>query len=67
MLPAMPTRSQKVAVALAFLAAVLSFGAVGFRLFRDGAMDATPLFGGLFMLALGIGGYSRLRNSKPPH
>jgi hypothetical protein len=58
----MPIRSQKAAVALAFLAAILSLTAVGIRIFRDGAIDATPLFGGLFMLALGIGGHRRLKN-----
>jgi hypothetical protein len=59
-----PTRSQKVAVALAFLAAILSFAAAGARFFRDGAVDLTPLFGGLFMLALGISGYARLRSQR---
>ena len=52
----MPTRSQKVAVMLAFLAGTLSLVAVGIQVVRDGTVDTTPLFGGLFMLALAIGG-----------
>lgn len=59
----MPTRSQKLAVALAFVAAALSFAAAGFRFARDGAIDLTPLLGGVLMLALGIGGYVRLKSS----
>ena len=57
----MPTRSQKLVIVLAFAAAALSFAAAGVRLFRDGAIEATPLFGGLFMLALGVAGYRRLK------
>lgn len=61
----MPRRSQKLAVALAFVAAALSLTAAGLHFFRDGSVAVTPLFGGLFMLALGIGGYSRLKNAEP--
>ena len=61
----MPTPSQKVAILLAFMAAALSLTAVAVRLVRDGAIDATPLLGGLFMLALAIGGYERLKASRP--
>jgi hypothetical protein len=61
----MPTRSQKLAIVLAFVAAALSFGAAAVRLLRDGAIEATPLFGGLFMLALGIAGYRRLKAPPP--
>lgn len=57
----MPTRSQKLAVVLAFVAAALSLTAAGIRFFRHGSVDVTPLFGGLFMLALGVGGYFRLK------
>ena len=60
----MPTRSQKLAVALAFVAAALSLAAVALRFSRDGSVAATPLFGGLFMLALGVGGYMRLRAAR---
>jgi hypothetical protein len=56
----MPTRSQRLAVALAFLAAALSFAAVVVSIVRDGRLAVTPLFGGLLMLALAIGGYLRL-------
>jgi hypothetical protein len=61
----MPTRSQKLVIVLAFAAAALSFAAAGVRLFRDGAIEATPLFGGLFMLALGFAGYRRLKAPPP--
>ena len=57
----MPTRSQKLAVALAFVAAALSLAAVVVRAAREGALDPTMLVGGLLMLALGIGGCIRLR------
>ena len=57
----MPTRAQKFAVVLAFMAAALSLVAVVIRVVRDGTLDATPLLGGLLMLVLGIGGYRRLR------
>jgi hypothetical protein len=58
----MATGTQRLAVMLAFIAAALSFGAVGVRLFRDGAISTTPLLGGLLMLALGIGGYRKLKH-----
>ena len=58
----MPTRSQKLAVALAFVAAALSLLAAATRFVRDDAIDLTPLLGGLLMLALGIGGYVRLKS-----
>jgi hypothetical protein len=57
-----PTTAQKLAIVLAFVASALSFAAVAMRWYRDGAIDATPLFGGLLMLALGIGGYRRIRH-----
>jgi hypothetical protein len=57
----MPTRSQKTAVLLAFLAAAASLLAAGVRYARYGDILLTPLLGGLFMLALGIGGYLKLR------
>lgn len=57
----MSTRSQKLAVALAFAAAAFSFAAVALRFAREGDVDVTPLVGGLFMLALGVSGYLRIR------
>lgn len=59
-----PTTTQKTAVVLAFVAAALSFSAVAIGIFSTGTIEATPLFGGLFMLALGMSGYYRLR--QPP-
>ncbi len=56
-----PSRAQQAAVFLAFVAAGLSLAAVFVRVYRDGALDATPLFGGLLMLLLGIGGYLRMK------
>ena len=50
---------------MAFMAAVLSLAAVAIRVTRDGVVDATPLMGGLFMLALGIAGYLRLKAPRP--
>lgn len=46
---------------LAFVAAALSFTALAISYSSTGAIDSTPLFGGLFMLALGLAGYSKLR------
>jgi hypothetical protein len=59
-----PTPAQQAAVLLAFIAAALSFSAVAYSFIRTGAIQATPLFGGLLMLALAVSGYSRLR--RPP-
>jgi hypothetical protein len=56
-----PTRTQVMAVWLAFVAAGLSFTAVALTFTRTGRIEATPLFGGLFMLALGIAGRVKLR------
>jgi hypothetical protein len=56
-----PTRTQRTAVWLAFLAAALSFAALAITFWRTGRIEATPLFGGLVMLSLGIGGYMKLR------
>jgi hypothetical protein len=61
----MPTKSQKLTMVLAFVAAALSLAAVAVRLVRDGTIDATPLFGGLLMLALGISAYRRLKGLRP--
>ena len=57
----MASSSQKTAVVLAFVAAVLSFISAAVRFDRSGELGLTPLAGGLFMLALGIGGAIRLR------
>jgi len=56
---------QKLTIVLAFVAAALSLAAVAVRLVRDGAIDATPLLGGLLMLAFGISGYRRLKALRP--
>ncbi len=56
-----PTPSQKLAVVLAFVASALSLIAAALAFSRTGRIEATPLFGGLFMLALGIGGLAKLR------
>jgi hypothetical protein len=60
----MPTRSQRTAVTLAFVAALLSLAAAALGFVNRGEINVTPLVGGVFMLALGIVGYRRLR--KPP-
>jgi hypothetical protein len=57
-----PSTTQKLVVLLAFIAAALSLTAVAFTASKTGRIEATPLFGGLLMLALGIGGYFRLKN-----
>ena len=57
-----PTSTQRLAVVLAFIAAVLSLAAAVVAYYRRGDNAVTPLFGGLFMLALGISGYYRLKN-----
>jgi FtsH-binding integral membrane protein len=55
------TSTQKLAVWLAFIAAALSFTAVALTASRTGRIEATPLGGGLLMLALGIAGVAKLR------
>jgi lipopolysaccharide export LptBFGC system permease protein LptF len=57
------THTQKLAIVLAFVAAALSLAAVIVGYSRTGQILATPLLGGLLMLALGIGGYARLKNT----
>jgi hypothetical protein len=59
-----PTTSQKLAVMLAFFAAALSLSAAASSYFKEGQIDALPIFGGLFMLSLGISGYLRVRNPQ---
>jgi hypothetical protein len=39
----------------------LSLGAAALQFFRTGSIRLTPLVGGLFMLALGFGGYRKLK------
>jgi hypothetical protein len=56
-----PTKSQTLIVWLAFAAAGLSFVAVALAFSHTGRIAGTPLFGGLFMLALGIAGLAKLR------
>ena len=60
--PTQPTTTQKLVVLLAFLAAALSLSAAVMTAIRTGRVEATPLFGGLLMLALGIGGYAKLKS-----
>ena len=60
----MPTRAQQGTVILAFAAAAVSLATVVIRAIRYGVVEATPLFGGLLMLALAIAGYSRLKSSQ---
>lgn len=60
----MATLAQKAAVALALVAAALSFVAVGIRFSERGELGLTPLAGGVFMLALGISGVFRLRQAR---
>jgi hypothetical protein len=55
---------EKLAVWLAFIAAALSFSAAAIGYSNTGAILSTPLFGGFFMLALGIGGYVKLRAAQ---
>jgi hypothetical protein len=56
--------TQKLAVVLAFIAAGLSFAAVAITYTDNGTIRATPLFGGLFMLAMAISGYLRLKRKE---
>jgi hypothetical protein len=56
--------TQKLAVVLAFVAAGLSFAAVAITYSDNGTIRSTPLFGGLFMLAMAIGGYLRLKRKE---
>ncbi len=55
---------QKLSVTLAFVAAGLSLAAAVVEFIRGGAVRMTPLIGGLFMLALGIGGYLKLKHPE---
>jgi len=48
-------------VLFAFAASALSLAVVVLIAVRTGTIQATPLLGGLLMLALGISGYLRLR------
>lgn len=59
-----PTSVQTLAVWLAFIAAGLSFAAVAIGYSGTGVIQATPLVGGLLMLALGVGGYVKLKNDR---
>ena len=59
--PAVATQSQRTAVVLAFAAAALSLMAAALGYVRRGEINVTPLFGGMFMLGLGIAGLLRLR------
>ena len=61
----MPTSTQKLAVVLAFVAAALSFAAVGVGYARTGEIRVTPLGGGAVMLVLGVSGYKRIMGSRP--
>jgi TctA family transporter len=56
-----PRLMQTTAVALAFIAATLSLVAFAMQWSQTGQIYVTPLFGGLFMLGLGIAGLNKLR------
>lgn len=56
-----PTPAQKFAVLFAFAASGISLAMVALIAVRTGTIQATPLVGGLLMLALGISGYLKLR------
>ena len=57
----MATSTQKLAVILAFVAAVLSFAAVAIGYARSGEIRVMPLGGGAVMLALAISGFRQLK------
>jgi hypothetical protein len=56
-----PYPAQKLAVLLAFVAAAMSYAVLAYSFMRTGAIQATPLFGGVLMLVLGLSGYARVR------
>jgi len=60
----MATSTQRLAVFLAFTAAVLSLAAVAVSYFRTGDIPVTPLGGGAVMLFLAISGYQRLKTPR---
>jgi hypothetical protein len=60
----MPTASQRLAVTLAFVAAALSLGAAALQFFQNGSIRLTPILGGVLMLALGVGGYRKLKETE---
>jgi hypothetical protein len=60
-MPTPPSPIQYAAVVLAFAAAGVSFLVLGYSIVTTGRIQATPLFGGLLMLALGIGGLKKLK------
>jgi hypothetical protein len=62
--PSEPSSAQKLTVLLAFTAAALSFSALTIVFLRTGTIQATPLLGGLLMVALGLAGYVRIRQSR---
>jgi len=57
-----PNLTQKMAVALAFIAAALSLSAAILVYVKSGEIAGTPLFGGIFMLTLAIGGLMKLKS-----
>jgi hypothetical protein len=61
--PAPFTSAQKFAVLFAFAASGVSLAMVALIAVRTGTIQATPLVGGLLMLALGISGYLKLKRS----
>ena len=60
----MPRPSQKFAIGLAFVAAILSLAAAALGYYRTGEVDMTPLAGGLFMLAMGVGGLLKVKSQR---
>jgi hypothetical protein len=59
-----PSSAQKFAVLFAFAASAVSLAVVVLMAVRTGTIQATPLLGGLLMLALGISGYVKLRQPR---
>ena len=60
----MANPTQKLAVALAFIVAVLSLAAAALAYARTGTIRLTPLVGGALMLALALSGYRRLKSRR---
>ena len=56
-----PTSAQKMIVAFAFVAGLLSLAVAAAVFSSRGEVAVTPLFGGLFMLGLGVAGYVKLK------
>lgn len=60
-----PHTISRLTMVLALIAAVLAFAAAYVRYSKTGEVAVTPIAGGLFMLALGLGAYTRLKKADP--